>query len=255
MPAQSELAGSPRVTTFVADDEPIARAGLREMLSEFSWIQWIGEASSGTAAVEAINRLRPELVFLDVQMPGLLGTDVLKHVTHQPFVVFTTAYAQHAVAGFELGALDYLLKPFGRDRLASAMDRVRAALGEPSARPSFDRFSEALSKGPMTRLFVRSGVSIIPLAVNTVSWFEAWGDYVTAHAGSSRHVMHLSLNHLEARLDPEKFVRIHRAHIVNLDHVKTFKSQGRGKVAAELLDGTLLPVSRIRAQTLRGLGA
>jgi len=188
-------------------------------------------------------------------MPGLLGTEVLKRVTHQPFVVFTTAYAQHAVAGFELGALDYLLKPFGRERLASAMDRVRAALGEPSARPSFDRFSEALSKGPMTRLFVRSGVSIVPLPVNTVSWFEAWGDYVTAHAGSSRHVMHLSLNHLELRLDPEKFIRIHRAHIVNLDHVRTFKSQGRGKVVAELLDGTLLPVSRGRAQTLRGLGA
>lgn len=251
----SEPVSPGKVTTLVVDDEPIARAGLREMLSDFSWIQWIGEASSGTSAVETINRLRPELVFLDVQMPGLLGTEVLKRVTHQPFVVFTTAYAQHAVAGFELGALDYLLKPFGRDRLASAMDRVRAALGEPSARPSFDRFREALSKGPMTRLFVRSGVSIVPLPVNTVSWFEAWGDYVTAHAGSSRHVMHLSLNHLELRLDPEKFVRIHRAHIVNLDHVKAFKTQGRGKVVAELVNGTVLPVSRGRAQTLRGLGA
>lgn len=247
--------GISRVTAVVADDESVARAGLRDMLAEISWVEWIGEAASGPAAVEAIDRLKPDLVFLDVQMPGLLGTEVLKQITHQPYVVFTTAYAQHAVTGFELGALDYLLKPFGRDRLASAMDRVRAALGEPSARPSVDRLREALSRGPMTRLFVRSGVSIVPIAVDTVSWFEAWGDYVTAHIGASRHVMHLSLNHLEGRLDPAKFVRIHRAHIVNLDHVRTFKSHGRGRVTAQLVDGTELPVSRGRAQGLRALGS
>ena len=247
--------GAAPVTAVVADDEPIARAGLRDMLAEISWVKWIGDAASGPAAVDAIDRLRPDLVFLDIQMPGLLGTEVLRKITHQPYVVFTTAYAQHAVTGFELGALDYLLKPFGRDRLASAMDRVRAAIGEPSARPTVDRLREALSRGPMTRLFVRSGVSIVPIAVEAVSWFEAWGDYVTAHAGSSRHVMHLSLNHLEGRLDPAKFVRIHRAHIVNLDHVKSFKSHGRGRVTAQLVDGTELPVSRGRAQGLRALGS
>ncbi len=244
-----------RVTAIVADDEPIARTGLRDMLAEISWVKWIGEAASGPAAVEAIDRLQPDLVFLDVQMPGLLGTDVLRQIRHQPYVVFTTAYAQHAVTGFELGALDYLLKPFGRDRLASAMDRVRAALGEPSARPTVDRLREALSRGPMTRLFVRSGASIVPIAVETVSSFEAWGDYVTAHVGTSRHMMHLSLNHLESRLDPAKFVRIHRAHIVNLDQVRSFKSHGRGRVTAQLVDGTELPVSRGRAQGLRALGA
>ncbi|MEO8578341.1 MAG: LytTR family DNA-binding domain-containing protein [Gemmatimonadales bacterium] len=248
------VAGVSRVTAFVADDEPVARGGLRDMLEEISWVKWIGEAASGTAAVEAINRLRPDLVFLDVQMPGLLGTDVLRHITHQPYVVFTTAYAQHAVTGFELGALDYLLKPFGAERLASAMDRVRAAIGEPSARPTVDRLREALSKRPMTRLFVRSGNSIVPIAVETVSSFEAWGDYVTAHAAGGRHMMHLSLNHLESRLDPAKFVRIHRAHIVNLDHVKAFKSHGRGRVTAQLIDGAELPVSRGRAAGLRGLG-
>jgi two-component system LytT family response regulator len=244
-----------RVTALVADDEHLARSGLRDMLSEISWVEGSGEAASGTAAVDAINSLKPDLVFLDVQMPGILGTEVLRHVTHQPYVIFTTAYAQHAVTGFELGALDYLLKPFGRERLASAMDRVRAALGEPSSRPTFDRFREALSKGPMTRLFVRSGAAIVPITVDSVSWFEAWGDYVTAHVGKARHVMHLSLNHLESRLDPAKFVRIHRAHIVNLDHVRTFKSHGRGKITAELSDGVSLPVSRSRASSLRSLGA
>src|SRR5688572_9758561 len=106
--------GAAPVTAVVADDEPIARAGLRDMLAEISWVRWIGDAASGPAAVEAIDRLRPDLVFLDIQMPGLLGTEVLRKITHQPYVVFTTAYAQHAVTGFELGALDYLLKPFGR---------------------------------------------------------------------------------------------------------------------------------------------
>ena len=255
MPTTEPVAGVSHVTALVADDEPIARLALRDMLGEISWVKWIGEAASGTAAVEAIDRLKPDLVFLDVQMPGLLGTEVLRQITHQPYIVFTTAYAQHAVTGFELGALDYLLKPFGSDRLASAMERVRAAIGEPAARPTVDRLREALSKGPMTRLFVRSGNSIVPIAVETVSSFEAWGDYVTAHAGGSRHMMHLSLNHLESRLDPAKFVRIHRAHIVNLDHVKAFKSHGRGRVTAHLTDGRDLPVSRGRAQGLRALGS
>jgi two-component system LytT family response regulator len=244
-----------KVATLVADDEPVARAGLRDMLAETSWIEWIGEANTGTAAVQAIDSLKPDLVFLDVQMPGLLGTEVLERISHRPFVVFTTAYAQHAVTGFELGALDYLLKPFGSERLSAALDRVRAAMGEPSARPTLDRFREALSKGPMSRLFVRSGAAIVPIVVDTVSSFEAWGDYVIAHVGRTRHTMHVSLNHLEARLDAAKFVRIHRAHIVNLDHVKTFKSHGRGKVVAQLLDGSELPVSRGRAADLRSLGS
>jgi two-component system LytT family response regulator len=244
-----------KVTVLIADDEPVARAGLRDMLAAFDWVECAGEAASGPAAVAAIDTLRPELVFLDIQMPGLLGTDVLRSVQHQPFVVFTTAYAQHAVTAFELGALDYLLKPFGPERLAATMERVRAALGEPRAASAFDRLREALGKGPMSRLFVRSGGAIIPVAVEDVSWFEADGDYVTVHAGSTRHVLHLSLQHLEARLDPQRFVRIHRTHIVNLDYVKAFRRHDKGRLAAVLADGTRLVVSRNRAKELRRLGA
>lgn len=242
-----------KVTTLIVDDEPVARAGLRDMLGAVEWITCVGDASDGPAAVEAINALKPELVFLDIQMPGLLGTDVLRRVSHQPFVVFTTAFAQHAVAGFELGALDYLLKPFGPERLAGALDRVRAVLGEPAALPALDRLREALSSGPMSRLFVRSGGAIIPVAVENVAWFEARGDYVAAHVGASRHLLHLSLNRLEARLDPARFFRVHRTHLVNLNHVRAFRSAGKGRLVAELSDGTSLPVSRNRAQTLRGL--
>lgn len=243
-----------KVTTLIVDDEPIARGGLRRMLADVEWLTCIGEADSGPAAVEAINRLKPELVFLDIQMPGLLGTDVLQTVQHEPFVVFTTAFAQHAVEAFELGALDYLLKPFGPERLNAALERVRAAIGEPNDQPVFTRLREALSAGPMSRLFVRSGAALVPIAVASVSWFEAQGDYVAAHVGRSRHLLHLSMRRLESRLDPARFVRIHRAHIVNLDHVVRFKRHSKSRLVAELDDGTLLEVSRNRAADLRSLG-
>ncbi|MFI5312046.1 MAG: LytR/AlgR family response regulator transcription factor, partial [Gemmatimonadales bacterium] len=128
-----------KVTALIADDEPVARAGLRDMLAAMDWVTVVGEAANGPAAVEAINTLKPELVFLDIQMPGFLGTEVLRRVQHQPFVVFTTAYAEHAVTAFELGALDYLLKPFGAVRFAASMERVRVALGESDAHAPFDR--------------------------------------------------------------------------------------------------------------------
>jgi two-component system LytT family response regulator len=242
-----------KVTTLIIDDEPVARAGMRAMLTAFDWVSVVGEAADGPAAVEAINRLKPELVFLDVQMPGMLGTDVARRIEHQPFIIFTTAYTQHAVTAFELCAVDYLLKPFGPARLASAMERVRSAIGEPAG-DVLQRLSGALAGGPISRLFVRVGGALIPIAAESVLRFEAAGDYVTAHVENKRHVLHLSLNRLEARLDTNRFVRVHRAHIVNLDHVRAFKRDARGNLEAELNDGARIPVSRTRAQALRSLG-
>jgi two-component system LytT family response regulator len=250
------------VRVLIADDEPVARAGLREMLAEVSWLTCVGEAANGPAALERIEALRPELVFLDIQMPGLLGTELLPRLRHQPLVVFTTAYAEHAVTAFELGALDYLLKPFGPERLARALERVQATLGEPLPWPATERLHEALTSGPISRLFVRAGGAIVPVPVATVTWFEALGDYVGAHvreaatrggAASARHLVHLSLNRLEGRLDPKRFARIHRRYIVNLDHVKAFRRWPQGALVAELDDGTELAVSRSRARELRDL--
>jgi two-component system LytT family response regulator len=241
-----------KISTLIVDDEPVARAGMRHMLAQIEWIECVGEAASGPAAIQAIDALKPELVFLDVQMPGLLGTDVLRRVKHQPRVVFTTAYAEHAVTAFELGALDYLLKPFGPERLRATLDRVRAAFGEP-ATSAFDRLGETWSCVPMSRLFVRLGRSIVPLAVADIAWFQAVGDYMAAHVGDAQHLLHLSLNHLEQRLDPRRFMRIHRTHIVNLDHVGAFRRQPDGRLIAELKDGTCLQVSRAKAHDLRSL--
>ena len=240
-----------KVTTLVVDDEPVARAGLKGMLSAFDWIEVIGEAADGQSAARAIETMKPELVFLDVQMPGLLGTDVLRQINHRPFVIFTTAYSQHAVTAFELGAVDYLLKPFGPARLAAAMERVRGAIGEPSSVDAIERLSGALGGGPITRLFVRVGNATVVLPVDRVTRLEADGDYVVAHAGGARHLLHLSLSSLLARLDPKRFTQVHRAHVVNLEHVRAFKRDTRGNVEAELNDGTRVPVSRARAQELR----
>lgn len=241
------------VTTLIADDEAIARTGLRDLLRAFDWVEVVGEVGSGSAAVEAMDTLRPELVFLDIQMPGLLGTQVLQHATHRPCVVFTTAYAQHAVTAFELGALDYLLKPFGRERLAATLERVRTAIGQSDAPTALERMRETFGQDPVSRLFIRSGGGIVPVAVAAVAWFEARGDYVAAHVGPARHLLHVSLNRLESRLDPSRFARVHRTHIVNLDFVRVFRRMGKGRMVAELTDGTRLAVSRTRAQGLRDL--
>jgi two-component system LytT family response regulator len=243
-----------RVRTLVVDDEPLARAGLRAMLTAFEWVEVVGEAADGVAAVEAINRLRPELVFLDVQMPGMLGVDVVRLIDQQPFIIFTTAFSQHAVSAFELGAVDYLLKPFGRARLSAAMERIRVAVGEPVGVGALERLTGALASGPISRLFVRMGGSLVPLLTTEVAWFEADGDYVTAHTARAHYALNLSLTRLEERLDRERFVRVHRAHIVNLDHVRAFKRDSRGNLEAELVNGRRVPVSRARAQELRSLG-
>ena len=243
-----------KVKAFIVDDEPIARAGLRAMLGAIDWVDVIGEAADGESAVTAINTMRPELVFLDVQMPGLIGTEVLRRLEGSPFVIFTTAFSEHAVTAFELGAVDYLLKPFGPTRLAAAMERVRSAIGEPSTVEAAERLSGALGGGPISRLFVRVGGTLVPLPVERVSRFEADGDYVIAHSESARHMLHLSMTRLESRLDSRRFVRVHRTHIVNLDHVRAFKRDPSGNLEAELLDGARVPVSRARAQEIRSLG-
>src|SRR5207253_2220584 len=120
----------------------------------------------------------------------------------------------------ELGALDYLLKPFGQERLEKSLERARAALGEPNSTPALDRMSEAFASGPMSRIFLRSGAAVIPIAVDSVIRFEADGDYVVAFTARGKHLLHLSLNRLEARLDSQRFARVHRSHIVNLSCVK-----------------------------------
>jgi len=249
-----------RVSAFIADDEPLARAGLRHALAREGWLQVVGEAGDGEAALAAVQGLRPELLFLDVQMPGLSGTAVLQRLLQGgeplPLVVFTTAYAEHAVTAFELGAIDYLLKPFGPERLGASLASVRASLGEPCP-PLLERWALAHSSGPLTRLFVRRGALVVALRVAELTHIEAEDDYLRLHraagADGGSDLLRLPLSRLEERLDPTRFVRIHRGCIVNLDHLARFRRLPTGALQAELKDATTLPVSRARAKEIRRL--
>jgi len=250
------------ITTLIAEDEPLARRKLRGLIGEVPDLSCVGEAVDGAAAVRAIDELKPDLVFLDIKMPELSGLEVLERVKHTPRVVFTTAYDSFAVTAFELGALDYLLKPFGKARLQAAVERARAALAAPdeSGGPeALDRARTLLGGGGrgggahVERLFVRERGRIVPVALKDVRWFEARGDYVALHLPGWRPLVRVPLSDLETRLDPTRFVRIHRSSVVNLDHVAALVDHDASRLSVELTDGTRLLASRTRSRELRDL--
>lgn len=227
----------------VVDDEPLARRALRTMIGDEPGVTCVGEARTGTGAVALLDRERPDAVFLDVEMPGASGLDVLRRVERVPLVVFTTAYDRYAVAAFDLEAVDFLLKPFGRRRFRQAMVRLRAAEATASATTP--------TRPWLQRLFVLRQRQLIPLAVESIESFQGAGDYVTVRAGAAEHLVSRRLKQLEQRLDPERFVRIHRSWIVNLDHVRAIESESQGSLVVAMRDGTRHAVSRRRASELR----
>ncbi len=241
------------VTALVVDDEPLARRKVRELLREVSWIHCLGEAADGLSAARAIDEHRPDLVFLDIRMPGLSGLEILKRVQHVPAVIFTTAYDRYAVTAFELAAVDYLLKPFSRDRFLQSVERARPALQRRAGVPAVERAEETLRGAPMRRLFVREGGRILPLRAPTVERLEACDDFVYVYAAGRKYRVNAPLSELEQRLDPGVFVRIHRSHIVNLDHVVAWSPYDGSRFEVRLRDGTVLTASRQRSRALRNL--
>jgi two-component system, LytTR family, response regulator len=244
-----------KTRAVVVEDEPIARQQLKDLLGEIDWIDCVGEAGDGRTAAAMIDELAPDLVFLDIEMPEMSGLDVLRSVKHDPAVVFTTAYDRFAVAAFELEAIDYLLKPFGRDRLRAALDRVKRAVARDSPVPVVQRAHEALDHlagdGVLTRLFVRDRGRILPIAVAEIERLEADDDYVAVVVRGRRFLVYLGMNEFEARLDPARFLRIHRSHIVNLDHVASMGAFDATRLQIEMKDGTKLIASRTRSRDLR----
>ena len=241
----------------IVEDEPIARQQLRDLLGDVDWIDCVGEAADGQAAVTLIDSARPDLVFLDIEMPELNGLGVLGKIQHDPAVVFTTAYDKFAVSAFELEAIDYLLKPFGRDRLLAALDRVKRAIREDGdvavSRRAHEAMDQLSGTGPLTRIFVRDRGRIVPVAVRDIERLEADDDYVAVYTRGRRYLVYLNMSEFEARLDPAMFLRIHRSHIVNLDHVAALSSYDATRLQVELRDGTKLLASRTRSRELRHL--
>jgi two-component system LytT family response regulator len=241
------------VSTLIADDEPLARQRLSALLAEIPWITIVGEVADGTEAIRAIDELKPELIFLDVVMPGCTGIEVLSRIAHRPSVVFTTAYDRYAVAAFEARALDYLLKPFGRKRLVATLDRIRESIGAdaPGDIGSVERGRAALEvTAPLDWLFVRERGRVTPVNVQHVVRFEGSDDYVTIHTAERQLLATLKLADLE-RMLPSNFVRIHRSHIVNLAMVESFVTGEGARFTVVLRDRTRIAVSRERARWLR----
>ena len=231
------MTGEPRVVrAVIADDEPLARRQLRDLLADVSWIALVGEAGDGASTVATVNAVRPDLLFLDIQMPAGDGLEVLRTLVHHPHVIFTTAFDKYAVAAFEVQALD----------------RVRQQVHGRDPEPVAERFESASRRHqPLRRLYVRVGGRIIPVAVEKILHCEARGDYVALHTADGCYVVNTSVEYLADRLSPESFVRIHRSRIVNLEAVEAFERHDEKRVRARLTNGTTVVASRAWSSALR----
>lgn len=221
--------------TLICEDEPIARLHLRELITGTNGLSLIGEAADGEAALSAINGLTPDLVFLDIRMPLRDGLEVLRAAQHHPAVVFTTAYDAHAVEAFELGAVDYLLKPFGVERFTKAVERVR------------QRTAGARS----THLVVRHLGRLVPVSVDQITRISADDDLVQLHVRGRALALSETLGALAERLDPQRFLRVHRSHLVNLDFVASLEARDANRLLVRMRDGSVVPASRSGTQLLR----
>jgi len=249
-----------RITTLIVDDEPLAREGLRMLLADDPDVAAIYEAKDGREAVAAIRSSRPDLVFLDVQMPEMDGFGVVAEVgaERMPAVVFVTAHDRYAIQAFEINAIDYLLKPVTGERfrqaLARAKDRLNASPAEGASRQILSLL-ETIASPPryLKRLAVRSAGKTVFVDVNEIDWIEAAENYVQLHAGRAGHLIHVTMNTLEKSLDPETFVRIHRSVIVNVQRIKELQPSLHGEYAITLANGVRLQSGRLYNAKLRAL--
>jgi len=243
---------------LIVDDEPLACERIRTLLATEPDIEIVGECHDGSSAVSAIASLSPELVFLDVQMPEMDGFTVLQNIApgRMPAVIFVTAFDQYAIRAFEVCALDYLLKPFDRERFSRALARARVEHLRRGAGDIERRLQSALeewntSRKFLDRLVIRSGGRVFFLRVEELDWIEAAGNYVRLHAGAEEHLYRETMARLESSLDPEKFARIHRSAIVNVDRVKELHPLFRGDYTVILRDGRELTLSKTYRDRLR----
>ena len=233
-------------TAIIVDDEELARAVLKEHLSSHPEIAVLAECANGFEAVKAATDLRPDLMFLDIQMPKLDGFEVLELLEPRPTVVFVTAYDQHALRAFEIHAVDYLLKPFSLDRFEEALQRAKARIGGGAPRDVQPTDLSASAKGdwPLDRIVVRDGAKVTFIPLSKLDFIQAQDDYVLLKTPEKGHLKQQTLANLEQRLDPHRFLRIHRSFIIQLDRLAKLEQGATESWVAILQDGTRLPVSK-----------
>lgn len=247
-------------TVLICEDEPLARETLRDFIAGWPALRLVGEAADGRQALEAIRSLAPDIVFLDIQMPEMTGLEVLRQLADPPCVVFTTAYDQHAVTAFELDAVDYLLKPFSRERFDLAVQRL---LDDASARRETAVRARAAAEAavapaagaepgpPLARILVRDRGRIFPLALDEIAYMKSDAKYTQIAARGSHFLVRVALSALEPRLDPTRFVRVHRNAVVNLDHVESMQPDEQSQLEIRMRDGTVLLANREASRRLR----
>jgi two-component system LytT family response regulator len=257
---------------LIVDDEQLPRQRLLRLLEEMPNTECVGECANGRSAVDAIESLLPDLVLLDVRMPGMGGLDVARTLTgHVPFIIFVTAFDEHALSAFEVHAIDYLLKPVERERFVAAVERARALVQNTTAAQRHERLLALLQEEPRIggdgeardplaetsspvvagdpaafprRFLVKGDGQMYFVAVDDVDWIEAYGNYVRLHVGKGVHLIRETLGNIERKLDPTRFARVHRSSIVNLDRVSRMDLWGAGDYVVLLKDGTKLKLSR-----------
>lgn len=240
-----------KIRTLIVDDEPPARAKLRDLLAPQNDIELCGEAGNGDDAIRLIGELRPDLLFLDIQMPRPDGVAVLRALRDEwlPCTIFTTAHAEHAIEAFALHALDYLLKPYARERFADALMRARIAIAQRGNTDKDERVVAALAEpainnGPVERFLVKANERYVVVRATDITWIEAAANYVILHTPSGNHVLRRALTALEGELDPRRFYRTSRSTIVNFDSVREVQLLSAGEHVILLQDGTCVPMTR-----------
>jgi two-component system LytT family response regulator len=241
------------VRTIIVDDEELARERLRSLLSKEKEIEIIGEAGDGKSAVALIDKEKPDLVFLDVQMPELNGFEVLQNLSHQPNVVFVTAHDEFALKAFDVHAVDYLLKPFDKERFQTALKRVLEKVRSKALEA--EKISAVLNEvkppsKPVERLMVKTEGRVLLIKTEDLDWVEAADNYVNLHVGNEAHLMRETMSSLEGKLPPEKFMRISRSSIVNLERIKELQPMFHGEYVVILKNGTKLTLSRTYREKL-----
>jgi len=238
---------------LVVDDEHLARALLREFLAEHPDVEVVGECANGFEAVKAIGELDPELVFLDIQMPKLDGFEVVELAGSKPHYIFATAYDQYALKAFEVHAIDYLLKPFGRERLAQALDHARSRRPQPGESAQLEAVvrDAAQRRGHLERVLIKDGARVHVVPSSSIDYIEAQDDYVQVTAAGKAWLKNQRMSELEAQLDPQVFIRIHRSYIANVGSIARIEPASKDNYCAVLKDGTRLPISRSGYQKVR----